>query len=350
MDIPPDVSLPSAFHDIHVGVALHDPDSGAILDANERLGELYGYRVADIRATTLDEYIAPSTTVSKDEVRRGIRRAAEGDVQVLEWQIERVNNELRWVRVQFGSTHIGDERCVIAEVTDITEYWARERRLRLLSRVVRHNLRNKTTVLMGYADRIKQAIEDETLEDEIETVLDITMEVGTLSESVRQIEEIANSDATERSATELGPLVRSIVDDAREEYPDAELAIEVSESVWVIADKGVEYAIEHAIQNAIEHNDRAVPTVTVSVADDPDVERGVITVADNGPDIPDMEIDALDENTETDSTHHGTGVGLWVMRWCVDSLGGDLSFERNDPRGNVVTISLEKPDPNATRR
>ena len=68
----------------------------------------------------------------------------------------------------------------------------------------------------------------------------------------------------------------------------------------------------------------------------------MVRVADDGPSIPETEIDVLREDVETSSTFHGTGVGLWVMQWCVESLGGELSFEENEPRGNVVSIALPK--------
>jgi len=117
---------------------------------------------------------------------------------------------------------------------------------------------------MGYADRVRQAVEDETIEQEIETVLDITTEVGGLSDSVKQIEEIAEPDATERSQTDLRAVARSLVADARD-TSEREFLGDRAESVWVIADKGIRYAIEHAVRNAVEHNDRETPSVTVSV-------------------------------------------------------------------------------------
>jgi len=101
---------------------------------------------------------------SQDEANRLIQRAADGEPQTFHWQIERSNGELRWVRIHLSSTCIDGDRCVISEVQDVTESRARERRLRLLSRIIRHNLRNKTNVIMGYADRVRQAVEDETIE------------------------------------------------------------------------------------------------------------------------------------------------------------------------------------------
>jgi len=344
MGQPGEVSLPEAFDDLDVGINLHDTSGERILDSNARLTELYGYSLAELRTMTVEDYTAPSTRFTQEKASRLIAQAADGDPQSFEWQIQRANDELRWIQVNLKATEISGVQCVLAEVQDITAYRTRERRLRLLSRIVRHNLRNKTNVLMGYADRIRQAVEDDTLEREIQTVLDITSEVGGLSESVKQIEQIAEPTATERSPTDLRAVVRSLVDDIRHEYPDADISLEAPERVWVIADEGIRYAVEHAVRNAIEHNDRDVQTVTVSVESCQQTGHGRVRIRDNGPPIPDVETAVLNEDVETTSTYHGAGVGLWVMQWCVDSLGGELSFSENSPRGNVVSISLPGAD------
>ncbi|MFW5937892.1 MAG: ATP-binding protein, partial [Halanaeroarchaeum sp.] len=321
--------LPEIFDDLGVGITLHDPATNEILDANARLEDLYGYSAYQLRTMSVGDYTARSTRFSQDAATRLIQHAANGEPQTFDWQIERSNEELRWVRIRLSATRIDGKRCVVSEVQDVTEYRARERRLRLLSRIIRHNLRNETNVLMGYADRVRQAVEDESLEAEIETILDITTEVGGLSESVKQIEEIAEPDATDRPPTDLRTVARSAVVDARETYPHASFSVTAPEAAWVIADKGIRYAIEHAVRNAVEHNDRETPSVTVSVEDGAEGGHGVVRIADTGPPIPDTETEVLREDVETSSTFHGTGVGLWVMQWCVESLGGELSFEEN---------------------
>ncbi|WP_256402780.1 PAS domain-containing sensor histidine kinase [Halorubrum salinum] len=342
MSRPTSVRLPEIFDDLNVGINLHDTDGGRILDANTRLAELYGYSVAELRSMSVGDYTAPSTRFTQEEASRRIARAAAGDPQSFAWQIARSNGELRWIHVSLNATTIDGVACVLSEVQDVTEYRARERRLRLLSRIVRHNLRNKTNVLMGYADRVQRAVEDDTLEREVQTILDISTEVGGLSDSVKQIERIAEPDATERSPTDLRSVSRSVIDDVTAEYPDADVSLEAPTEIWAIADEGIRYALEHAVRNAIKHNDRDVPTVTLSVGSCDETGHGVVRVADDGPAIPDVEIEVLNEDVETSSTYHGAGVGLWVMQWCVDSLGGELSFSENSPRGNVVTISLPR--------
>lgn len=349
MDSHDDVDLPPLLNDLDIGVMLHDVETAAVLDVNERTVELYGYSRRAFREMTAEDVTPPSTKYTQEEAITRVRNAADGHAQQFEWQIERANGEIRWVSVHLNLTTIDGTECVIAEIEDITEYRARERRLRLLSRIVRHNLRNKTNLLLGHADRIKRAIEDETLEDELDTILDITTEVGTLSESVRQLEEIAEPDATERSSTDLRRLVEPVIEAFRDEYPGADLTFETAEDVQVVADRGLRYAVEQAVENAIVHNDRATPVVTVTVTGDTERDRGVIRIADDGPRIPETEVDVLEEDVKSSSTYHGSGVGLWVMQWCVDSLGGELRVEGNSPRGNVVEMILPGADGQAAQ-
>ncbi|WP_226008251.1 PAS domain-containing sensor histidine kinase [Natrinema salinisoli] len=339
------VMLPESFDDLDVGITLRNPNTGELIDMNGQVEELYGYSRPDLLEMSLGDYTAPSTKFSEEEAIRRIRLAASGDSQVFEWRIERGNGELIWVQVRLNQTTISGTLCVLAEIRDITGYKAREQRLRLLNRVVRHNLRNETNILMGYADRLKGAVEKETLEQEAETILEIATEIGTLSDSVRQIEEIAEPDATQRTSLNIGELVETTVSEIRSEYPIAELTIETQADIWVKADKGLKYAIEHAVDNAIVHNDQEIPIVGVFATVNENTNQAEVKIIDNGPTIPQMEIDVLNDQEEASNTYHGSGLGLWVMQWCVGSLGGELIFEENSPRGNVVRILLPQADP-----
>jgi len=59
-------------------------------------------------------------------------------------------------------------------------------------------------------------------------------------------------------------------------------------------------------------------------------ERCTVVVENDGPGIPADELVALDDGTET-NLQHGRGLlGLWQMKWDVDKLNGNLSFETAD--------------------
>ncbi len=333
-------SLPDLLSNLNVGITLHHPETGAILDINPRLEELYGYPADELQQMEVEDYTAPNGKFTQQEAVNRIRAAAGGEPQKFDWQVERANGEFRWVKVYLSKNDIGKNSCVIAEISDITEYKSRERLLQLLSRVIRHNLRNDMSILLGYAERIQEAVEDESLEDEIDTILEVATGVGDLSDSIQEIEYITDSDITKRSQTDLRSVLEDSVEELRAKHPDAEITVEGRDDVCVVADKGLTYAIDHTLRNAIEHNDSDSPTVEVTIEESRDGNVGCVRVADNGPKIPEMEIDSIDEETEHSSTYHGSGVGLWVMKWCIESLGGSLTFGQNTPRGNIVSLSI----------
>jgi signal transduction histidine kinase len=64
-----------------------------------------------------------------------------------------------------------------------------------------------------------------------------------------------------------------------------------------------------------------------------------VSVADDGPGIPDHERAVLTDGEET-ALEHGSGLGLWLVHWVVERSGGRLSFAENDPRGSVVRMDL----------
>ena len=79
------VRLPEIFDDLDIGINLHDPDDEQILDANDRLTELYGYSVAELRTMKVGDYTAPSTRFHRqkrlagsDSLRTATRNRSSG--------------------------------------------------------------------------------------------------------------------------------------------------------------------------------------------------------------------------------------------------------------------------------
>lgn len=75
--------------------------------------------------------------------------------------------------------------------------------------------------------------------------------------------------------------------------------------------------------------------MTVAITDSPD--GYIITIVDDGPGIPEKELVPIESGAETD-LQHGIGLGLWELRWCVDKLNGELSFEVAD--GTTVRVKI----------
>jgi len=332
------------FDDLDVGITIHDPETGAIVDVNESVEQLYGYSTVELQERDIGEYTAPSRYFSQEEAVRRIQAAADGTPQEFDWQIERSNGDLQWISVTLKATTIHGQDYVIAEIAENAGHQDRQQRIQLLHRIIRHNLRNKINVIQGHAELLEAIAEDDASVKSVEAILEAATDVQDISDSVTTLEEIGRSGPTRHTVMDLPRVTRSVLDERREMYPAADIDVIVESDVRVVADSSVRYALAHAVENAIEHNDDDQPSVTVTVTADHETDQGVVRVVDEASSIPDIEIDVLGEDFEPSSTRHGSGVGLPLMQACVSALGGELSFAENDPRGNVVSIALPQPD------
>lgn len=68
--------------------------------------------------------------------------------------------------------------------------------------------------------------------------------------------------------------------------------------------------------------------------------RIAVRVAEDGTGVPDRERDLITGDTRVSQLEHGSGLGLWVVRWVTLALDGDVEFEKRTPRGSAVVLKL----------
>lgn len=245
----------------------------------------------------------------------------------------------------------------------------RQQRIEVLYRVLQHNLRNRMSIILNYVNFIDDVATDETVVDAARTIRRTGWEVTSLSQKARQIKTALEADPN-RKPIEVTELASEVVADLREEYPGVDVTASLPDEAWALALPSLRLAVENVCENACEHNDDPDPRVEIAVAslerdgldferggsDDRDFERGEsddapadggrvrVTVADNGPGIPEQDRTAIGEGRETE-LEHGSGLGLWLTYWVVENSGGQLRFRDNEPRGSVVTIDLLRTSP-----
>jgi two-component system sensor histidine kinase BaeS len=103
----------------------------------------------------------------------------------------------------------------------------------------------------------------------------------------------------------------------------------------------VEQAVGNVVHNAIRHN-RAGGRVAV-VLDEDGADGFRVRVADDGPGVPQAELDRLGERrfrtAEARQRHpEGLGLGLSIARDVADRHGFQLAFVSNEPAGLVVEM------------
>jgi signal transduction histidine kinase len=224
----------------------------------------------------------------------------------------------------------------VVVMREITELKAHEQRLSVTNRILRHNLRNELNIILGHVEILENRGSDNDDLDKIRAALDRLMDAA---EKARDIQS-SLQDEEESSPVDVVPIAESVVDRYRETAPHVDITLVSPATVTALAtgDTALETVLKNVIENAIEHNDRENPQVEVTVEqDDGEV---LVHVADDGPGLPPEEQRVLERGRET-QLEHGSGLGLWLVYWLVTGMGGEISFERNDPRGTIVTIHLE---------
>ena len=221
-------------------------------------------------------------------------------------------------------------------IRDATERRQREGLISVINRVLRHNLRNKMTVITGYAEMLEEELDGDRaakatqISDTAERLLD-------LSESARRIEE--NRELSpELEPVDLVPVVDRLVSQTRMRYPDASATVDAPDTVVAETDERIETALWEVLDNAAKHSGDS-PSLKIDVTvTDLQVE---IAVKDDGPGLPETERKVLESNTETQLVH-GQGLGLWLVDWIVTSLDGEVDATPS-PEGTTVAIYLPRP-------
>ncbi|WP_436907475.1 histidine kinase N-terminal 7TM domain-containing protein [Halosimplex marinum] len=231
----------------------------------------------------------------------------------------------------------------VVVLRDITPIKRRERELeereaeldllrQILSRVLRHNIRNKLTTIRGNADLLAEtATGDDAAR--VDRIVEASDELIALSEKARTIEDLV--ERTDETATyDLRVVAERVVGRVRERYPGATYTVDGAEACTVETGSGIESAVECLVENAVEHNDAADPTVRVTVGC---AGGGAeIRVSDDGPGISEHEREVIGRREETPLAH-SSGIGLWIVSWVADRCDADLSFDV-DEDGSTVSF------------
>jgi PAS domain S-box-containing protein len=334
------IELPAEYNTLNTGIGLYDPAEGTILDANDRLETVLGYPTERLCGLAIETYTANTYPHSESEFRERLQASAAGNPQQFIWRVKRADGELIWVQLDLSRQQLSGETCVRAEIRNITDYFETHHREELFWRLLRHNLRNEATTIMGNADQITAHTESGPVEDAAGTIQARGENLGEMADSVLEIEQAVADTETQYMRCHATAAVRDVLNEVQTKYPAAEITLKKRAEMGILVDDAFAYALRHALENAIVHSEEPEPVVDVSIGPSPNTGRVEICITDTNPTIPDEELDALFTPTETTSTSHGSGTGLFVMKWCIESLKGEIRFEAREPQGNAVYFYL----------
>jgi PAS domain S-box-containing protein len=227
-------------------------------------------------------------------------------------------------------------------VTERKEYEERLKTQRdtldVLNRVLSHDVRNDLQLVTAYAELISDRLDEEG-RTYVETISESAAHAVELTKTASEISNILFAENGRPKRTPLGTVLETEIESIRTAHPDAVVLVDGEiRDASVAADEMLGSVFRNLLKNAVQHNDKQVPEVTVSTG--ARAEAVTVRVADNGPGIPDAQKDAVFGKGEKGLDSRGTGIGLYLVSLLVDRYGGEVDVSDNEPEGAVFSVTL----------
>jgi len=316
-----------------IGLAMYG-DSGRFEYANDHYAQLVGRTRDDVETARVWEVFGELSRETFDSYWESFLL---GETRIEETEHRRDDGSTVSVETVTTAVEVSGTRHHILTVREITERRERQQQSEVLQRLIRHNLRNDLTVILGHSQMLESDLEGSN-SDSAATINETADDLRGLTETVQEAQDVIGQE-TVRKPIDAVDLLEDELERLQSEF-EVTVERDLPRSQFVLADDPLKQALRQLLANAVEHSDLAVPTVWVSVAPATDRPGWVdIEIADDGPGIPDYEVATLTAGEET-SLQHGSGVGLWIIYWAVTRYGGDLEFETRSEGGSLVRIKL----------
>jgi signal transduction histidine kinase len=244
------------------------------------------------------------------------------------------------------------QKTVDAFITRYTETIERQNaQLRNFSRLVSHEIRQPLGVLQVLT-RVLPVPEGDNDALRLRDTLD--RNVGRLGEVAGMLERLArlsrSDNAPNEQRVELTALVRDVASQLSDMAQSRGVSFVIDEQLpALVIDAGrLELVMMNLLANAVKYSDPAKPSRVVHVDCDATAPRPRVCVRDNGIGIPASKVAVIfdqfvrvHEHLDVELGAQGMGLGLSIVRECMDAMGGSVRVESVE--GVSTTFVLDFP-------
>ena len=214
-----------------------------------------------------------------------------------------------------------------------------------IARRIAHEIKNPLTPIQLASDRLlkKYRPDDQKAADQFEEYVRIIMrQVDDIGRMVDEFSAFARMPQPEMDRHSLLEIVNGQI--SLFASKDLSLDVEINDAKQdyaTICDAGlVRQALTNLLQNAkdsLQEHHVAAPAIHISMASEDDMIA--ITLVDNGPGFPEMDLGKLLEPYVT-TRQKGTGLGLAIVSKIMEDHGGNMQLGKADSGGALVCLKF----------
>ena len=135
------------FDSINDAVFIQDVETGAILDVNSTMCEMYGYSREEVDQLDIQALSSGEVPYTQQDALEWNTKAVAGKPQVFEWMAKNKSGHLFWVEVSMKKAVIGLQERLLVVVRDITERKQAEKELQKLNEELEQRVIERTAEL-----------------------------------------------------------------------------------------------------------------------------------------------------------------------------------------------------------
>ncbi|MFL6203943.1 MAG: sensor histidine kinase [Acidimicrobiales bacterium] len=218
---------------------------------------------------------------------------------------------------------------------------------------VSHELRTPLATIRGFTEVLEPPakVSDEMLSQVLGRIRKGTHRLERLVANLLEVSRMEARRSVDLVPAELdlGEIVRRVVDEVQESWPDRSIEIDLGGSPWRVHGNllSLERILINLLSNALTYADSGPVLLRVRAEADDVV---AVSVRDHGPGIPARDQERIFERFERADTERqkaGTGLGLYIARGLARSMDAELVVQSEVGEGAEFTLNLHAP---TTRR
>ncbi len=210
-----------------------------------------------------------------------------------------------------------------------------------------HELKSPLSAIRGAAELLQEGMPREQQARFIANIRTESARIARIVERMLELAKLENRRETpEMEPVELDALVRTVAEGLEPLLAAKNLTLEIAAADRLTVTGNaflLHQAVENLVQNALEFSPRKG---TVRVAVTPERDRVTITVADEGPGIPDYALDRIFDRFYSlgrpDSGRKSTGLGLNLVREVAATHGGTIRVVNRAEGGALAELALPR--------